>query len=49
MSVNRPTQTPTGLEEGATEAQGVTKVLIDGKLFIIRNGIMYDPQGKLVK
>ena len=42
-------ETPTGLENDANDANGVRKVIIDNKLYIILNGKMYDAKGVMVK
>ena len=45
-------ETPTGLENGANganDANGVRKLIINDKLFIIRDGVMYDATGKKVR
>ncbi|MBQ4018139.1 MAG: hypothetical protein II605_02730, partial [Paludibacteraceae bacterium] len=45
-------ETPTGIENGANganDANGVRKLLIDGKMYIILNGKMFDATGKKVR
>ena len=43
------TNTATGVDQVQGDEVQSTKVLIDGTLYIFRNGKMYDAQGKLVK
>ena len=38
-----------GLEGIEESDSGIKKILIDGQLYIIRNGKMYDAQGKMIK
>ena len=42
-------KTPTGLEDAVSGNEKMQKMLIDGKLFIIRDGHIYDATGRLVK
>ena len=42
-------QTPTGIENDAVKTNGAVKFIEDGKLFIFRNGKLYDATGALVK
>jgi hypothetical protein len=44
-------QMPTGIEllNGENGANGVRKVLIDGLLYIVKDGKMFDAQGRQVK
>ena len=43
------TNTATGVDQVQGDEVQSTKVLIDGTLYILRNGNMYDAQGKLIK
>lgn len=52
LNVVKQKETPTGIENGANganDANGVRKLMIDGKVYIIRSGQMYDATGKKVK
>ena len=43
-------QTPTGIEQiGSDDANGARKMLIDGVLYIVKDGKIFDAQGKRVK
>ena len=52
LNVVKQKETPTGIENGANganDANGVRKLLLDGKMYIILDGKMFDAQGKRVK
>ena len=52
LNVVKQKETPTGIEngaKGANDANGVRKLLLDGKMYIILDGKMFDAQGKRVK
>jgi hypothetical protein len=42
-------QNPTALEEALSGNEQLQKVMMDGKLYIIRGGHIYDATGRLVK
>jgi hypothetical protein len=48
LTRNMP-QNPTGIENESVKANGAVKFFEDGKLFIFRNGRLYDATGLLVK
>ena len=45
----KPDKTVTGLEEVNTNTNGVKKYLINGILYMQKDGALYDAQGKLVR
>ncbi len=49
LNVTKRQDTTTDIENGATDANGVRKVLINKELYIILDGKMYDATGKAVK
>lgn len=49
MAINNPSHTPTSIDVVNMQAEGVQKVVIDGNLYIVRDGHMYDTTGRLVK
>ena len=52
LNVVKQKETPTGIENGVNGvngANGVRKLLLDGKVYIIRGGQMYDATGRMVK
>lgn len=52
LNVVKQKETPTGIENGANganDANGVRKLLLDGKMYIILDGKMFDAQGKRVQ
>ena len=49
LNVTKRQDTTTDIENGATDASGVRKVLINKELYIILDGKMYDATGKAVK
>ena len=51
LEISPIAQTPTGVEllNGENGANGVRKVLIDGLLYIVKDGVIYDAQGKRVQ
>ena len=49
MAIGNPSQTPTGIDAVDMQAEGVQKVVINGNLYIVREGRMFDTTGRLVK
>ena len=52
LNVVKIKETPTGIEngaDGATDAKGVRKLLLNDKLYIILDNKMYDATGRMVK
>jgi len=47
--IGRPAQMPTGVESIQPSAVSSQKVMIDGQLIIIRNGVEYNVSGQIVK
>ena len=45
----KPNKTTTSLEDVNTNTTGVKKYLIDGVLYMQKDGVLYDAQGKLVR
>jgi hypothetical protein len=45
----KPNKTTTSLEDINTNSNGVKKYLIDGILYMQKDGVLYDAQGKLVR
>jgi hypothetical protein len=45
----KPDKTTTSLEDINTNSNGVKKYLIDGILYMQKDGVLYDAQGKLVR
>ena len=45
----KPNKTTTSLEDVNTNSNGVKKYLIDGVLYMQKDGVLYDAQGKLVR
>jgi len=42
-------QNPTGIEDIISDAEGTQKVIMNGQLYILRDGKMYNAQGQLMK
>jgi hypothetical protein len=45
----KPDKTTTSLEDININSNGVKKYLIDGVLYLQKDGVLYDAQGKLVR
>jgi len=47
--IGRPAYTPTGVENVQSDKVQSTKVIENGQLFILKNGVKYNAQGQVVK
>ena len=47
--IGRPASTPTGVENVQSDKVQSTKVIENGQLFILKNGVKYNAQGQMVK